>query len=69
MSTVTSNPNENGAAAVQTGWDVTGIDAGVIGVAASRPRTLAQGFLGNLKQRLAAARSDADNHTRRGETL
>jgi hypothetical protein len=27
------------------------------------------GQLGNLKQRLAPARSDADNHTRRGATL
>ena len=44
MSTVTSNPNQNGAVAVQTGSDVTGVDVGVIGVAAPRPRTGAQGL-------------------------
>ena len=40
---MTNNLTENVGPAVQTGWDVTGIDVGVIGVAAPRPPTCAQG--------------------------
>ena len=49
----TNNPTENGGPAVETGSDVTGIDVGVLGVAAPQTRTYSQGTCAQGLDRVA----------------